>query len=184
VATRKPCDRLALLDLNAVVAELEPLFRQMIGPAVELIIRPGPDLGQVRMPPDSARTVLRHLVENACEAMPAGGRLVIATRNGALDRSTAKRLGLAPGPVVVLEVSDTGCGMDGATKAHLFEPFFTTKRNKTGLGLATVASIARACGGGVEAEGAVGRGATVRLYLPRSPAGRPVIGSARPEQSR
>jgi len=127
-----------------------------------------------------------NLAVNARDAMPDGGRLVI--------RTATVRAGEAPTPPgirprlgshILLEVTDSGTGMDVATQAHLFEPFFTTKEpgKGTGLGLSTVYGIVEQSGGSVTVETGVGRGTTFRIYLPQVetpvPAGRP-LSVARP----
>src|SRR5690606_29570626 len=108
-------------------------------------------------------------------AMPDGGELVIETRNGVDERGN---------PAVILTVSDSGHGMDPATRARIFEPFFTTKRSGrgTGLGLATVYGIVEQSGGAIRVESEPGQGASFRVFLPRAPSSRlPVAPEANAE---
>jgi len=102
--------------------------------------------------------------------MPNGGTLTIETANTCLDEGYASRhVAVKPGPYILLTVSDTGAGMDEATQARLFEPFFTTKSDGkgTGLGLSTVLGIVKQTSGALEVSSALGRGTSVKMYLPR-----------------
>src|SRR5262249_2733693 len=109
---------------------------------------------------------------NARDAMPRGGLLTLATRALQVEQSDCPAPpGLRPGPYVVLTVSDTGVGMDEATRQRIFEPFFTTKEpgKGTGLGLATVKATGEQCGGHIAVDSAPGRGSCFRVHLPRLP---------------
>jgi len=120
--------------------------------------------------PGQMHQVLLNLVVNARDAMPSGGRVVVATRNLELDASRVDRYSdVQPGAYVELSVSDTGVGMSGEVLEHLFEPFFTTKErgSGTGLGLPTVYGIVRQAGGSVAVDSTPGRGSRFTVLLPR-----------------
>jgi PAS domain S-box-containing protein len=153
-----------VLDLNALVLDLEKMLRRVIGEDVELVTRLAPALGRVKADPSQIEHVVMNLVLNARDAMPHGGRLTLETANILLDGEPAGRTG----PHVVLSVLDTGTGMDAATRSRLFEPFFTTKeRGKgTGLGLATSYGIVKQSGGEISVESAPGKGTAIRVMLP------------------
>ena len=114
--------------------------------------------------------VLLNLYVNAWQAMPSGGDLNIETENVMLDQEFVKSYGIEPGNYVKLSVSDTGVGMDNATKLRIFDPFFTTKKmgRGTGLGLASAYGIVKNHGGIIKVDSNKGSGATFSIYLPRS----------------
>jgi CheY-like chemotaxis protein len=150
---------------------MESLLRRLIGEEVELIIQTDALLGPVRADPSQIEQVLINLVVNACDAMPGGGTLTIATANAQVDAAYARQhAGATPGAYALITVSDTGMGIAPEFQAHIFEPFFTTKeRSKgTGLGLATCYGIVKQHGGYIWFSSEVGRGTTFSIYLPRA----------------
>jgi PAS domain S-box-containing protein len=163
-----------VLDLNALVTETEKLLQRLIGANTELTCNLQPGLGRVKADPGQVEQVIMNLVINARDAMPTGGRLTLQTSNIVLSESLARRhcgqnASHTDCNFTLLAVTDTGTGMDEATKAHIFEPFFTTKEvgKGTGLGLATVFGIVKQSGGFIEVESTAGSGSSFRIYLPQ-----------------
>jgi CheY-like chemotaxis protein len=147
------------------------MLQRMIGEDIGLVTDLDPALEWVKIDPVQVEQVIMNLAVNARDAMPAGGRLTIATRNAEIGTAeTVPPAGhLPPGRYVTLTVADTGCGMTPEVKARLFEPFFTTKERGrgTGLGLATVYGIVGQNGGEIRVESAPGKGAAFTIFLPR-----------------
>ena len=155
-----------VLDLNAVVTNLAPLLQRIIGEDVELIVVPLPTSGFVRADAGQIEQIIMNLVVNARDAMLQGGKLTIEIAHVDVD---GPQNCSGDAPRLLLAVSDTGCGMDSETQAHVFEPFFTTKEKGkgTGLGLSTVYGIVNHSGGSIALSSEVGKGSTFKVYLPR-----------------
>jgi two-component system, cell cycle sensor histidine kinase and response regulator CckA len=161
--SRRPPAPPTPIDLNQLVGNVTRVLQPLLGDTVELVTRLESGLGLVSANPHQIGQVIMNLVVNARDAMPQGGRLTIETANVS--------------QIVMLAVSDTGCGMDNETRARLFEPYFTTKEpgRGTGVGLATVYDVITQLGGQISVMSDAGAGSTFKIYLPRVRAAAPGV---------
>jgi PAS domain S-box-containing protein len=171
--SRKQVLQPIVLDLNESVADVQKMLARVIGEDIELVARLHPSLLSVKADPGQVEQVLMNLAINARDAMPQGGQLTMETGNVEMTAERGRDLDLATGRYVMLQVTDTGHGMDAGTLPHIFEPFFSTKPmgKGTGLGLATVYGIVKQSGGSIQVESETGHGSTFRIFLPASEEG-------------
>jgi PAS domain S-box-containing protein len=169
--SRKQHLRPKTTDVSALVTGLGDLLLHTIGGTVRVRRSLAPAPWPVLVDPSQIELAVLNLSINARDAMPAGGTLTIETANVPAGHAEAPKT-LTPGDYVMISVADTGTGMSDEVLAKVFEPFFTTKEvgKGSGLGLSMVLGIAQQHGGGVEIASRIGRGTTVRLYLPRAAA--------------
>ncbi len=159
-----------VMNINDVINGVEKMLRRVIGEDVDLTIALDRQVEMINADPGQLEQVLMNLVVNARDAMPAGGRLTIATSNSQLSAETAAGTLHPPaGEYVTLTVGDTGTGMSRAVQQRIFDPFFTTKEQGrgTGLGLATVYGVVKQSGGEIYVYSEVGHGTTFKIYFPR-----------------
>jgi two-component system, cell cycle sensor histidine kinase and response regulator CckA len=172
-----------VIDLNALLTEMQKLLHRTLGERIELRLQAEASLGRVRADATQLEQVIVNLAINARDAMPRGGVLTLATHDALFQEKTSETgspeteeeaggSGIPPGRYVVLSVQDTGTGIDKETQARIFEPFFTTKSpgRGTGLGLATVYGIVRQSGGMITVQSEEGVGTTFSVFLPQETA--------------
>jgi signal transduction histidine kinase len=171
VFSRKQSLQAKIIDMNDLIADTGKLLRRLVREDIELSLQLGDSLGRVKADASQLEQVVLNLIVNASDAMPQGGKLTIETQNVIVDNEYSTKHGsLEPGAYVTVRVTDTGVGMDAATKARIFEPFFTTKGpgKGTGLGLATVYGVVKQSGGFIWVESEPGRGTRFELYFPKT----------------
>src|SRR5262249_7787410 len=153
-----------ILDVNQIVSKTEKMLRRLVKENIEFGVVLEPNLERVNADPGQIEQVIVNLIVNARDAMPNGGKLRVRTSNMRPSAGAEAQ----SGRFVLLEVTDTGTGMDQETQAHIFEPFFTTKAvgKGTGLGLATVYGIVNQSNGRIELQSTLGQGSTFKIYLP------------------
>jgi signal transduction histidine kinase len=167
--SRKQVLQTRVLNINAIVGGIEQMLQQLLADNVKLVTVLDPALEPVEADPGQIELVIMNLAINASDAMPSGGKLMIETSNVELDEShTSRYIDVAPGPYVLLAVTDSGIGMDTETAHRVFEPFFTTKDvgKGTGLGLSTVFGIVKQSGGDIGVYSEPDHGTTFKIYLP------------------
>ncbi|MES2176575.1 MAG: cache domain-containing protein [Gemmatimonadota bacterium] len=166
-----------VFELNSAVEGTEKILRRLIPESIVLDLSLAAESPLVRADPSQVEQVILNLAVNARDAMPRGGRLMLATGESSFTRSQAVAGGtLPPGRYATLSVMDTGTGITAEVRERLFEPFFTTKERGqgTGLGLATVYGIVQQSEGGVDVQSVPGDGATFTVYFPIAEAPIPV----------
>ncbi len=167
--SRQQILELKVLDVNDIVGGIHRMLQRLIGEDIECRAVLGSSLGAVEADAGQLEQVIVNLAVNARDAMPNGGTVSIETRQVEHSSEYAKdHPSMQPGRYVMLAVSDTGVGMDAATKAQIFEPFFTTKEvgRGTGLGLSTVYGIVKQIGGHIYVYSELGHGTTFKIYMP------------------
>jgi two-component system cell cycle sensor histidine kinase/response regulator CckA len=168
--SRRQTLRPEVLNLNDRLYDLSMLLKRLLGERVELNLTHGRDLWFVKADVNQFEQVIVNMAVNARDAMPDGGKLAIRTANvPAPDAARLNVSGMPPAEYVLVEVSDTGSGMNPEILEKIFEPFFTTKEvgKGTGLGLSTVFGIIKQSGGFIDVDSKIGRGTIFRIYLPR-----------------
>ena len=157
------------VDANALVTSMLGLLRSTLGEHVAAETRLAPDLSPTLVDPNQLESAIVNLAVNARDAMPDGGRITITTQDAVVGEDNTE---IAPGAYVLVEVADTGTGMQPEVVAQIFEPFFTTKPvgKGTGLGLSQVYGFAKQSGGHIAVDSRLGVGSTFKLYLPRAAA--------------
>jgi PAS domain S-box-containing protein len=168
--SRKQSPEKSALDFNAVLRDLRKMLPRLLGEDIQVVFTLGPTLERVSADRAQFEQIILNLAVNARDAMPAGGKLVLATSNVRLKTPQLESGGveLPPGNYVLLSVTDNGTGMEQDVQSHIFEPFFTTKeRGKgTGLGLATVYGIVKENQGFIAVDSTPGKGTTLKIYFP------------------
>jgi PAS domain S-box-containing protein len=156
-----------VLDLNALIADMERTIHRLAGKQNEVVRVLEPDFGYIKADPGQLEQLIINLVLNAKEAMLEGGELTIKTENVTLDQDQVEhRLGAYPGTFVRLSVSDTGIGIEDEALPQLFEPFYSTKETGSGLGLSIVQNTVQQCDGWIEIESEIGRGSAFHIFFP------------------
>jgi PAS domain S-box-containing protein len=166
--SRKQIINPQVLNVNDVVQELQKMIRPILGENIVLEINLATDLAPIRIDVSQLEQVIMNIVVNAHDAMPSGGKLLVASSNFFMDDDFISRnLGAKKGDYARLEISDTGVGMSAETQNHVFEPFFTTKKlgEGTGLGLSTVYGIVKQNNGYIAIHSVPGKGSRFSIYF-------------------
>jgi nitrogen-specific signal transduction histidine kinase/ActR/RegA family two-component response regulator len=176
--SRKQVLQPKVFNLNSLIMDLDKMLRRLISEDIQLETITDPRLGVIKADPGQIEQVVMNLVVNARDAIKGGGRITVETANVTLDEDYVRsHAGAHVGPHVMLAVSDSGEGISPENLPHIFEPFFTTKEvgKGTGLGLSTVYGVVKQSGGNVWIYSQLGRGTTLKIYLPRVDEAEPVF---------
>ncbi|WP_020652924.1 response regulator [Massilia niastensis] len=165
-ARRQPLQSV-VIDLGHLLREMDDMMRRVLGPSARIVTEIEPGLGRTMVDPNQLNNVLLNLAINARDAMAGGGTLTISARNAGAGSALPPEV--SQGDYVLIEVADTGKGMPPEVVLRAFEPFFTTKPTGqgTGLGLSMAYGFVKQSGGEILLSSEVGRGTSVRIYLPR-----------------
>ena len=167
--SRKVEADLKSIDLNQEIDHCARILERTLPKMIDLKTILDEDLPQIKADATQIEQVLFNLATNAADAMPEGGKLVIETSEVFLNPEYCRlHLEISPGRYALLQISDTGCGMDELTRQQVFDPFFTTKEvgKGTGLGLSTVFGVVKEHGGHIHCYSEMGRGTVFKIYLP------------------
>jgi two-component system, cell cycle sensor histidine kinase and response regulator CckA len=184
--SRKQVLTMQKVDLKQVVSDFYGILRRTIREDIDAVLSVASSVSPIRADVSQIEQIIMNLAVNAQDAMPYGGKLIIGVRDTFLDEIwSATHPGSKTGAHVLLEVSDTGCGMEGDIIKNIFEPFFTTKAKGegTGLGLSTVHGIVVQHGGGIYVYSEPGKGTTFKIYFPSMDAGASETVSSSPPQA-
>jgi PAS domain S-box-containing protein len=168
--SRKQTAQPQIVDCNAILANSRKMLKRLVGEDIEVRFNPTPDLWKVMIDPTQLDQIIVNLTVNSRDAIPGVGVLSIVTDNFFLDEEYCQTHAYASsGEYVLLQVSDTGCGMTKEILTQIFEPFFTTKKRGqgTGLGMSTIYGIVKQNNGIINVYSEVGHGTTVKIYFPR-----------------
>lgn len=164
--SRRQETEVRVVNPNTLVREIADIIRRVAGDAVKVELRLASDLGNTRIDPTQFQQMLLNLCFNARDAMPQGGKLTVRTANHELKTDSDD---LRAGSYVLLQVTDTGTGMEPSTLAHMWEPFFTTKPHGTGLGLPMAFAVVKSCSGRISVRTKPGEGTAFEILLPETP---------------
>lgn len=167
---RKQTIKPKVLDPNETIAGMLKMLQRLIGEDINLVWKPGINLGQVKIDPSQFDQILANLAVNARDAISGAGKISIETGNKRIDDAfCSHNVGITPGEYIRISVYDDGCGMDTHILENIFEPFFTTKGpgEGTGLGLSTVYGIVKQNQGSITVNSQTGQGSSFHIYLPR-----------------